>query len=251
MQNEQVNFGFQKVDQSEKTGKVFEVFKSVAGKYDIMNDFMSFGLHHIWKRIFINKIEPKQNSRLLDLAAGSGDISYNYLKRSRANNISTEAVVSDINENMLEQSKPKFFDANLIKNTKFEIINAEEIPYPDNSFDFCTISFGIRNVTNIPKALKEIQRVLKPGGKFLCLEFSPVDEGIIKKVYDAYSFHIIPKVGKLVAGDEASYQYLVESIRVFPKADDFKKMIEDAGFSNVKYEKLTFGVVAIHWGWKI
>ncbi|HCR86294.1 MAG TPA: bifunctional demethylmenaquinone methyltransferase/2-methoxy-6-polyprenyl-1,4-benzoquinol methylase UbiE [Alphaproteobacteria bacterium] len=251
MQNEQVNFGFQKVSSEEKTGKVFDVFKSVASKYDIMNDFMSFGLHHIWKRIFVNKIEPKQNSKLLDLAAGSGDISYNYLKNSRTKNIKTEVVVSDINENMLEQSKPKFFDANFSKDIKFEIINAEEIPYPDNHFDFCTISFGIRNVTDIPKALSEIHRVLKPGGKFLCLEFSPVEEGVIKKIYDTYSFNVIPKVGKLITGDEASYQYLVESIRVFPKSDDFKNMLENAEFKNVRFEKLTFGVVAIHTGWKI
>jgi demethylmenaquinone methyltransferase/2-methoxy-6-polyprenyl-1,4-benzoquinol methylase len=252
MQEKQVNFGFEKVALEEKTEKVFGVFKSVAKKYDLMNDLMSFGLHHIWKKVFISKIPAIKSAKLLDLAAGSGDISYGYLKKCLNANYTPEITISDINPEMLEQAKPRFYDENLSKYIHFNIVNAEEIPYPDNHFDYVTISFGIRNVTEIEKALKEIYRVLKPMGRFLCLEFSPIeDKNIIKQIYDFYSFKVIPKIGKYVAKDEASYQYLVESIRVFPEADIFKNMLENAGFKKVIYEKLTFGVVAIHSGWKV
>lgn len=252
MTNENVNFGYQKVSAEEKTSKVYEVFKSVSPKYDIMNDVMSFGLHHLWKKHFISKIPLKNNAKILDLAAGSGDISRGIIKKYENKNLNLDITISDINENMLEQAKQHFFDKANTTNIDFKIINAEEIDFPDNSLDLATISFGIRNVTNIPKALAEIHRVLKPGGKFMCLEFTPVeDENIIKKLYDFYSFKVLPKMGKIIAKDEDSYKYLAESIRVFPEVEEFKNMLEHAGLSKVKYEKLNFGIVAIHSGWKI
>ncbi len=245
------NFGFKEVEYNQKQEMVFGVFKSVAGKYDIMNDFMSFGLHRLWKKIFLSHIPVRNEMKLLDLASGSGDIVISIAKKLKDKNFSGNLIASDINAHMLEQAKDKIIDENISGNINFNIVNAEEIPYPDNHFDFVTISFGIRNVTNIQAALNEIYRVLKPGGKFICLEFSDVNSEIIKKIYDFYSFNIIPKIGKIIAKDEDSYQYLVESIRVFPKAEDFKKMQEIAGFENTSYEKLTFGVVAIHSGYKI
>lgn len=250
MQTGKTNFGFKVVDEAIKSSLVKGVFNSVASKYDIMNDLMSGGMHRLWKKTFLNEIKPFENARLLDLAAGTGDISFSFAKLSENKGFNVSCVTSDINEEMLKQAKNRLIDENLHANIEFKIIDAENIPFPDNSFDFVTIAFGIRNVTNIPKALSEINRVLKPTGKFACLEFSDVENKNFKKIYDFYSFNIIPKIGEKVAGDKESYQYLVESIRLFPKAEDFKTMIEAANFKQVSFTKLTSGVVAIHRGFK-
>jgi len=252
MQENKVNFGFKFVDEALKSSMVKGVFSSVASKYDIMNDAMSFGLHRLWKKEMLQNMRPHESFKLLDLAAGSGDISFAFLKYAKNNNINVSCVTSDINEEMLKVAKNKAIDENINNNgLEFQIIDAENIPFPENYFDYVSIAFGIRNVTNIPKALGEINRVLKPGGKFICLEFSNVDNEIIKKFYDLYSFNLIPKMGKLIAGDEESYKYLVESIALFPKSGEFTKMIETAGFVQASCKKLTFGVVAIHQGFKV
>ncbi len=246
-----VNFGFKQVDSISKHEMVFDVFKSVANKYDIMNDFMSFGLHRLWKISMINKISLRDDAKILDIASGSGDIAIGIINKFKAKNTNLKIILSDINPHMLENGRNKIIDANLLNFTDFKIADAEALPFPDNSFDYVTVAFGTRNVTNITKSLTEIYRVLKPGGKFVCLEFSDVENDVLAKIYEAYSFKIIPKIGGLIANDEAAYQYLVESIKMFPPAEKFKNMIEQAEFENVTYEKLTFGVVAIHSGWRI
>lgn len=245
------NFGFKEVQYEEKQKLVHDVFESVANKYDIMNDLMSFGLHRLWKKHMLSLINISEGSHLLDLAAGSGDISFAFLNKATKKNKDAKCTITDINEYMLDVAKDRIVDEGVKGDINFKIVNAENIPFPDNNFDFCTIAFGIRNVTNIPKALKEIYRTLKPGGKFICLEFSHLDNKIMQKIYDEYSFRAIPKIGKMVTGDKDSYQYLVESIRKFPSAENFKSMLEEAGFTNASFEKLTHGVVAIHTGWKI
>ncbi len=247
-----INFGYKKVPYEEKTGMVKEVFNQVAPYYDIMNDVMSFGLHRIWKNIFVNKIKAARSSNLLDVAGGTGDIAFRFLKSYK----DVKVTICDINNEMLNAGKQKSIDENLFFNNKNHQVdwlcaNAEDLPVADNSYDYYTIAFGIRNVTNISKALKEAYRVLKPGGRFLCLEFSHVDNIILQKLYDFYSFKVIPKLGEIIAKDSDSYNYLVESIRLFPEQENFKKMIEASGFEEVTYENMNGGVVAIHSGWKI
>lgn len=251
MEAKKVNFGFKQVEEGAKSGLVKGVFNSVASKYDIMNDLMSGGMHRLWKKEMLNQLKPRNGFRLLDLAAGSGDISFGFAKYAKNNDIDVSCATSDINDQMLKVAKQRYVDENIGGNIEFHIVDAENIPFPDNIFDYVSIAFGIRNVTNIPKALKEIFRVLKPGGKFVCLEFSNIDNEYLRKIYEAYSFNVIPKIGGLVAGDKDSYQYLVESIKLFPKADDFRGMITTAGFARANYKKLTAGVVAIHTGFKI
>lgn len=238
-------FGFKTVDAAEKAGMVRGVFSSVASKYDVMNDFMSFGLHRYWKHEMIKKISPRSGQKYLDVAGGSGDIGFKVWEKG------AEVTLTDINPDMLQVAKNRAVDKNILERINFETADAEKLQFADNTFDSLGIAFGIRNVTNIDKALAEFYRVLKPGGKFVCLEFSDVENEIIKKFYDLYSFNIIPKIGGIVANDEASYQYLVESIRKFPPAVEFAKMIEAAGFKNVGYKKYTHGVVAIHAGVKV
>jgi demethylmenaquinone methyltransferase/2-methoxy-6-polyprenyl-1,4-benzoquinol methylase len=246
------HFGYKTVERNEKQKLVGDVFKSVASKYDIMNDVMSFGLHRIWKDIMVNNHIPLyKNAKILDLAGGTGDITFRMLKKADRAGYDVAITLSDINEAMLAEGKNRAFDKNLAGRIETKIVNAEEIPFPDNSFDIVTIAFGIRNVTDIPKVLSEVHRVLKPGGKFICLEFSNVDSRTLGKIYDVYSFKFIPKFGKLVANDADSYEYLVESIRKFPDADTFRSMITEAGLKKADYTKLNFGVVAIHSGWKI
>jgi demethylmenaquinone methyltransferase/2-methoxy-6-polyprenyl-1,4-benzoquinol methylase len=236
-------FGFKEVDAGLKQSLVGQVFSSVASKYDVMNDFMSFGLHRLWKKEMVEEINPRPGMKYLDVAGGSGDIGFKMFDAG------AEVTLTDINPNMLEEAKTKAVDNGKI-GINFQIENAEQLTFKDNEFDALGIAFGIRNVTNIEKALSEFYRVLKPGGKFVCLEFSDVENEHVRKVYDAYSFAVIPKIGGLVANDEASYQYLVESIRKFPPAADFERMIKAAGFTGTTYKKLTFGVVAIHTGIK-
>lgn len=237
-----VDFGFTKVDENVKEGMVQDVFSSVATNYDLMNDFMSLGLHRLWKKSFINEISPSSYETLLDVAGGTGDIANLYLRSGGG-----KVIVADLNKEMLVEGRKKFPNNNI----EWVHANAEKLPFDDNTFDYYTISFGIRNVTNLNAVLKEAYRVLKPTGKFLCLEFSNVTQPMLAKLYNWYSFKVIPFIGKKIASDRKSYEYLVESICKFPKATQFAHYISNAGFANVEFRKLTFGIVAIHIGYKI
>ncbi|MCE3255161.1 MAG: ubiE [Rickettsiaceae bacterium] len=244
------HFGFKQVSENQKSSLVKEVFSSVASKYDVMNDFMSGGLHRIWKDCMVKEIKfiPGQNYSTIDVAGGTGDIAFRILKKSIKDNIEAKIEVVDINPEMLAVGKARAIDKNLFAGLNFNCADGEKLPYADGQFDYYTIAFGIRNFTNIQNGLNEAFRVLKPGGKFVCLEFSQIDNLPLGKLYDFYSFKIIPKIGKLVAKDEGSYQYLVESIRKFPNQENFKKMIAKAGFENISYQNFNFGVVALHIG---
>lgn len=246
---QKTSFGFKEVSKNEKKGLVNEVFSSVASKYDIMNDLMSGGLHRLWKKRVLEEITDP-SGKLLDMASGSGDLAISFYKKSRDEfDIEPKITACDANEDMLKVGREKALDSG-ITDIKYFTSFAEKLPFKDNSFDYYLVSFGIRNFSDIDQALKEAMRVLKPGGKFICLEFSKLNEGILSKIYESYSMNIIPKIGKIVTGDEDSYKYLVESIRKFPSRDEFKNIIEKAGFSNVKYYNMTFGTVAIHTGYK-
>lgn len=240
----QVSYGFQMVDADEKTRRVRSVFDRVARRYDIMNDFMSGGMHRQWKDRFVAKLRPRAGERILDLAGGTGDIAFRILKSG------AHVVVADINPDMLAVGEARAAKRNL-KGLEWRQENAEALSFADHTFDATTIAFGIRNVTDIPAALKDAHRVLKVGGRFFCLEFSQQIWPGAATVYDAYSLNVVPKIGKLVARDEEAYRYLVESIRKFPGAPAFASMMTTAGFENVKFERLLGGVVAIHSGWKI
>lgn len=240
-----VNFGFRQVDSDDKQPLVEKVFSSVAHKYDIMNDAMSLGIHRLWKSKLIEELNP--NKSLLDMASGTGDIAKLYYNKSK----NPEITLCDINFEMLSTGRDKLFDENISKGLKFSCCNAEDLPFEDNSFDYYTIAFGIRNVTDVKKALKEAHRVLSPGGKFVCLEFARVTNQIMTKIYDFYSLNIIPKIGDLIANDGDSYKYLVESIRTFPAQEEFVSIMEETGFHLSKYKNLTNGVVALYTGYKI
>ena len=244
------DFGFKKVKLGEKAGLVKEVFNKVASKYDIMNDLMSGGMHRLWKDKMVEEINLKRGGeyRFLDVAGGTGDISFRIAKKCDKLNVNCKIEVADINQEMLDVGKKRAVDNNLFANLTFNCVDGEKLPHEDNQFDFYTIAFGIRNFTNIDKGLSEAYRVLKPGGKFICLEFSKVNNEILSKLYDLYSFNVIPKVGKFVSDDEESYRYLAESIKKFPPPKKFKNMIQEAGFKNTSYQLLTFGTVAIHTG---
>ena len=250
--NEQdVAFGFRRVREGEKQGLVNEVFSKVAERYDQMNDLMSGGLHRLWKDDFVAMLNPPRGQSAfnhLDVAGGTGDIAFRILRSGGPN---VRVTVADISPEMVGEGRERAETDGLLGRCSFTVGNAEALAFPDKSFDGYSIAFGIRNVTHIGRALAEAYRVLKPGGHFLCLEFSQVDVPLMDKVYDAYSFTVVPAIGKVVTGDGHPYRYLVESIRTCPKQDDFKAMIEDAGFSNVSYRNLTGGVVAIHSGWRV
>jgi len=244
-------FGFRTVREEERQGLVNDVFSKVAERYDLMNDLMSGGLHRLWKSDFVSMLNPPKGAsafRLLDVAGGTGDIAMRALGAGGPN---TSAVICDISAEMLDVGWRRVADAGLSDRITLIEGNAETLPFDDKTFDAYTISFGIRNVTHIDFALSEAIRVLKTGGRFLCLEFSEVQVPILDRIYDFHSFEIIPRLGKLTAGDAQPYQYLVESIRKFPKQEAFAQMIRDAGFQNVSYRNLTGGVAAIHSGWKI
>jgi demethylmenaquinone methyltransferase/2-methoxy-6-polyprenyl-1,4-benzoquinol methylase len=246
-----VAFGFRRVGEGEKQGLVNDVFSRVAERYDQMNDLMSGGLHRLWKDDLVAMLNPPRGQGSfahLDVAGGTGDVAFRIL---RAGGPNVRVTVADISPEMVNEGRKRADAEGLLGRCAFSVGNAEALPFPDKSFDGYTIAFGIRNVTHIERALDEAYRVLKPGGRFLCLEFSQVDVPLLDKVYDAYSFTVIPAVGKVVTGDGQPYRYLVESIRTFPKQDDFRGMIEDAGFARVTYRNLTGGVVAIHSGWRI
>lgn len=247
---EEAHFGFSRVPLTEKQARVDEVFDKAAPRYDLMNDLMSGGLHRLWKDIFASKVRPSKKApfRHLDVAGGTGDIAF---RVARAGSVATEIVILDINAAMLEEGRRRagkqHFDAAL----RFVEANAEELPFATGSFDAYTIAFGIRNVPRIDKALAEAYRVLRRGGRFLCLEFSDVDVPLLGRLYETYSFRIIPFIGRLVVGDDKPYRYLVESITRFPNAESFCARIDNAGFSRASFTRLSGGIVAIHSGWKL
>jgi demethylmenaquinone methyltransferase/2-methoxy-6-polyprenyl-1,4-benzoquinol methylase len=247
----ETHFGYEQIPLDEKQGRVDDIFHSVAKRYDLMNDLMSGGLHRAWKDALVTAVNPPKSNKpfaLLDLAGGTGDIAF---RTMAAGGQGTRVTVCDINAEMLAVGAERAQAQGLDHAVTFEQGNAEELPYPDKSFDCVTIAFGIRNVPRIPRALAEIYRVLKFGGRFLCLEFSAVDVPGLDKLYELYSFQVIPNVGRMVTGDREAYQYLVESIRKFPKPKAFAAMIEHAGFRRVSYTQMTGGVVALHSGWKL
>ncbi|XP_064621009.1 2-methoxy-6-polyprenyl-1,4-benzoquinol methylase, mitochondrial-like [Lineus longissimus] len=279
------HFGFETVTEEEKEQKVYDVFENVSEKYDLMNDAMSAGVHRLWKDYFISRLAPLPGTKLLDVAGGTGDIAFRFLqyaksgeleeskedfdvksdvldKSGRAEGVdgasnpeaddgTTHVTVCDINQAMLDVGKRKADMLGQREGVTWIRGNAEHLPMPDDTYDAYTIAFGIRNCTHIEKVLEEAYRVLKPGGRFMCLEFSHVPNPLIKSLYDLYSFQVIPVMGQVLAADWKSYQYLVESIRKFPDQQEFSYMIEDAGFSVVKHENLSFGVAAIHSGFKL
>ncbi|MGB0960612.1 MAG: bifunctional demethylmenaquinone methyltransferase/2-methoxy-6-polyprenyl-1,4-benzoquinol methylase UbiE [Halocynthiibacter sp.] len=241
------HFGFKTVNEDQKAGMVHGVFTNVASKYDIMNDAMSLGIHRVWKDAMMDWLTPKEGQKLLDVAGGTGDISFRFLDRAGR----AHATVLDMTESMLVEGRERTEATKRPDQLSWVVGDAMALPFEDNTFDVYTISFGIRNVTRIQDALAEAHRVLKPGGRLMVLEFSHIPNDMMQKMYDLYSFNVIPKMGKVIANDSESYQYLVESIRKFPKQDVFADMIRDAGFSSVKYRNLSLGIAALHSGWKI
>ena len=248
MSPKKTHFGYTQVDEDKKEGLVAGVFDSVAGKYDVMNDVMSFGIHRIWKKIALQHTGLKKGMRALDVAGGTGDLS---IVMSKQVGPTGEVVMSDINVAMLEQGRRRLLDKGIAGNIQFVEANAEDLPFEDNSFDCITIAFGLRNVTHQDKALASMYRVLKPGGRLLVLEFSkPVVPGL-NKLYDFYSFNVLPVMGKVIANDEASYRYLAESIRMHPSQETLKQMMKDAGFERCTYHNMSGGIVALHKGFKL
>ena len=241
------HFGFQDVPEAEKAGMVHGVFSRVASRYDVMNDLMSLGIHRIWKDAMMDWLAPRPQQRLLDVAGGTGDVAFRFLKRAPG----ATAVVCDMTEPMLVEGRKRAEAGSLSDSLDWVVGDAMALPFSDNSFDVYTISFGIRNVTRIPDALAEAFRVLRPGGRLMVLEFSQIPNELMQRVYDLYSFTIIPALGQVVTGDRASYQYLVESIRKFPDQDSFAALIRAAGFDQVSYRNLTMGIAALHSGWKL
>jgi demethylmenaquinone methyltransferase/2-methoxy-6-polyprenyl-1,4-benzoquinol methylase len=241
------HFGFRDVPEEAKAGMVHGVFTSVASKYDIMNDVMSVGVHRLWKDAMMDWLAPRNGQRLLDVAGGTGDIAFRFLGRAPQ----ASAVVLDMTESMLAEGRKRAEAEKLSSHLDWTVGDAMALPFENGSFDRYTISFGIRNVTRIPDALREAYRVLKPGGRLMVLEFSQLPTPGLQRLYDLYSFNVIPRMGQAIAGDRDSYQYLVESIRNFPDQSTFASMISQAGFANVKYRNLSMGIAALHSGWKI
>lgn len=245
--NKTTDFGFSEVPWEEKQKKVAGVFHSVAAKYDIMNDLMSFGIHRIWKKIAISKSGVRKGDRVLDLDGGTGDLAYKFCQMVGDEG---KVVLSDINSSMLEVGKEKLTNKGCVGNIEYVQANAECLPFEDNYFDCITISFGLRNVTDKAAAIASMQRVLKPGGKLLILEFSKPVVPMLSKVYDEYSFKALPFMGKIITQDAESYKYLAESIRKHPDQETLKQMMLDAGFDSAEYQNMTGGIVALHIGYK-
>ncbi len=249
------SFGYKDVPEGEKAGMVRAVFDSVADDYDLMNDLMSAGIHRVWKSVLMDRLNPQPGQRLLDVAGGTGDIGLAFLKRAderpARDRAPAQATICDINHAMLHAGCSQSHHRLSADRVTRVCGDAQNLPFPDNHFDAYTIGFGIRNVTQIEEALSEAYRVLKPGGKFYCLEFSHMVTDGLQKAYDAYSFNVIPWLGEKVANDRESYQYLVESIRRFPSQEEFLFMLKQAGFSRAKYENLSGGIAALHSGWRL
>jgi demethylmenaquinone methyltransferase/2-methoxy-6-polyprenyl-1,4-benzoquinol methylase len=247
-----VSFGYQDVDEQEKTGLVRDVFDRVANRYDLMNDVMSLGVHRLWKQAMMDWLDPQPGQTLLDVAGGTGDVGRAFVARAKVKAARrglvapARAILCDINEAMLRTGAGKHREDGLSRICG----DAEALPLASRAVDACSIAFGIRNVTHIDRALSEMHRVLKPGGRFLCLEFSQVEAPGLDALYEAYSFKVIPSLGRLFAGSAEPYRYLVESIRRFPGPTDFAKMMETAGFGNVKHRLLSGGIAALHSGWR-
>ncbi|WP_416886415.1 bifunctional demethylmenaquinone methyltransferase/2-methoxy-6-polyprenyl-1,4-benzoquinol methylase UbiE [Marinospirillum sp.] len=244
---ETIDFGYQQVPRNEKKKRVAGVFDSVASKYDFMNDMMSMGIHRLWKKFTIELSGARPGQRILDIAGGTGDLTMQF---SRLVGETGEVVLADINASMLTVGRDRLLDRGYAGNIRFVQANAEQLPFPDHYFDVITIAFGLRNVTDKDKALRDMTRILKPGGRLLVLEFSKPTNPVMSKVYDAYSFSALPMMGKLFAGDSESYRYLAESIRMHPDQETLKGMMEAAGLDEVEYHNMTSGVVALHRGIK-
>ena len=246
-EKEKTHFGFKEVDKDAKAGMVADVFHSVASRYDLMNDLMSVGIHRIWKRFTVELSGVRKGNAVLDIAGGTGDLAARFAEIVGPTG---RVVLADINDSMLQVGRDKLLDHGLLDNLEFVQADAQYLPFADDSFDCITIAFGLRNVTDKDRALRSMLRVLKPGGRLLVLEFSKPLNPLLSKAYDAYSFKVLPVMGRLVANDSDSYQYLAESIRVHPDQETLKDMMEDAGFSRCEYHNMTGGVVALHKGVK-
>jgi demethylmenaquinone methyltransferase / 2-methoxy-6-polyprenyl-1,4-benzoquinol methylase len=240
------DFGFRQVDRAEKAGLVRRVFDSVAPRYDVMNDLMSLGIHRVWKQIFVSDLDPRPRHRLLDLAGGTGDITFGWLAKGGG-----PAILSDINASMLSGGRDRALDRGFAGDVTLLVADAERLPLPDRTVDRVSTAFGLRNCTDKDAVLHEARRVLKPGGRFLCLEFSRVTVAALMPVYDAWSFKVLPRIGRMVAKDEASYRYLAESIRTFPDQEKLGAMMRTAGFGRVRVRNLSGGIAAIHSGWRL
>lgn len=240
-------FGYREIDPTEKASLVQGVFGSVAGKYDLMNDLMSMGVHRLWKDAFVDLVRPRDGEALLDVAGGTGDIAFRLKRQAPGANVT----VCDLTESMVRVGRDRGLDGGMLSGIDWTVGNAEDLPFPSRSMDAYTIAFGLRNVTRIDKALAEARRVLKPGGRFYCLEFSHVVIPVLRDIYDGYSFHLLPRLGQMVAGDKDSYQYLVESIRRFPEQQALCRRIEAAGFTGAKARNLSGGIACIHSGWRV
>jgi len=248
MTDNTTHFGFRKVASEDKAGLVRAVFDSVAGKYDIMNDLMSLGIHRIWKRLALQLSHVRPGEQVLDLAGGTGDMTRLFHERVGTQG---QVVLSDINAEMLRRGRDRLLDEGIAEGIRYARIDAEALPFRDNQFDCVCIAFGLRNVTHKEQALKAMYRVLKPGGRVIILEFSEVKGELLKKTYDLYSFKVLPLIGKLVANDEDSYRYLAESIRMHPDQETLRQMMQVAGFERTEYFNFTQGVVAVHRGYKV
>jgi len=247
MTDKTTHFGAQTVREEEKAGMVRSLFSDVANKYDIMNDVMSVGIHRIWKEAMMDWLAPRAGQKLLDVAGGTGDVSFKFLKRAGHGH----ATVCDLTEGMLIEGRKRAEADAMADSLDWVVGDAMALPFEDNTFDVYSISFGIRNVTRPQEALNEAYRVLRPGGRLMVLEFSQLPNPMVQKAYDLYSFNVIPRMGQLIANDRDSYQYLVESIRNFPDQDTFLGMVRAAGFEQAKYRNLTMGIAALHSGWKL
>ena len=242
------SFGFDQVAPEDKADRVGDVFRRVAPRYDLMNDLMSGGIHRLWKAALLDWLAPRRGMHLLDLAGGTGDIAMRFLQRLDGEG---RVTLADINEAMLGVGRDRALDAGWLSEIDWLAADAMALPFADRSFDAVTIAFGIRNVTRIDRALAEARRVLRPGGRFLCLEFSKVVLPVLGQLYDTYSFNVVPLLGRYVARDEASYRYLVESIRKFPDQPSFATLMKGAGLEQVRYRNLSGGIAAIHSGWRL
>lgn len=240
------HFGYQSIPTDQKTDRVGSVFRSVANNYDLMNDLMSFGLHRLWKRLAIARCNVRPNHTVLDLAGGTGDLTRQLVKQVGKDGL---VVLADINESMLNKGRERLINAGLVQSLAYTELNAESIPFANNSFDRVVCAFGLRNVTHPNKALSEIARVLKPGGHVVILEFSTVNDKVLSALYNAYSFSILPKLGKWICDDADSYRYLAESIRMHPDQETLKTMMDNAGFERTEYQNLHAGIVALHIGY--